>query len=109
MLRICGPATLAADSPSMGMHSRMMGDSSRSVKLAPEPTRTVPSASRVDVYKRQGKGETRRRGVFLTVVDGNDLKADLMGQPARGKGNVPAAAEYDDALMDQRLDIDRCV
>mgnify|MGYP006979111295 CR=1 FL=1 len=29
-----------------------------------------------------------------------------MGQPARGKGNVPAAAEYDDALMDQRLDID---
>lgn len=53
-----------------------------------------------------GKGETRRRGVFLTVVDGNDLKADLMGQPARGKGNVPAAAEYDDALMDQRLDID---
>ena len=32
MLRICGPATLAADSPSMGMHSRMMGDSSRSVK-----------------------------------------------------------------------------
>ncbi len=46
-----------------------------------------------------GKGETRRRGVFLTVVDGNDLKADLMGQPARGKGNVPAAAEYDDALM----------
>ena len=50
-LALAGPALrqarAAADSPSMGMHSRMMGDSSRSVKLAPEPTRTVPSASRV--------------------------------------------------------------
>ena len=53
-----------------------------------------------------GEGETRRRGVFVAVVHGDHLETDLVRQLARGERNVAASAEHDDALMDERFDVD---
>ena len=53
-----------------------------------------------------GEGKARGRGVFLAVVDGDDLKTDFMGQLARGKGDVAAYAKDHHALMHQGFHID---